>query len=654
MRKSRLLIAAAAAIVICSSAYAGITVMADDSTTATTAVAKDEVILSAEDLTEANLDSVDISGTYGYGIYANADKSLYTIVSDDGNKVSTIKNSDSSIARIAFSTGCYANNVVLASNTDGKSTLLNLDGSYYSKITGYYNGISMQSGITGRYLINDGTNVTFYEKDGTKLFQIAGTGTITWSEIKGYNVLDGTVGGVTYRGVYDNNLTKIYEAVYLGDNGKYAIDDGTNTIFYGKDNIELFRVAITGSFVLWSDFNGYNILHIYDYRNSGTTTYFGLYNNKLEQVITTPPYCVSIYVTNGVLKYSCYENYPSSIYYYYDSNLKACGAPVTTTTSFTLAEEYKVSSVIKIDDITFVIGYKSDTIKHVTNYALFNLAGERVYNNFTNIYRNGLCVIKDETTGKLKLTQLSAKTLDNATKNEILPDSNKIKKANISVTANTNSADATVSEKLDMHIEAAGNIIPDGAFLCAATLKASDGERFVRAQNALANIASKFTVFDIDLLSASNMKVQPDGTVKITITIPSTYATSALKVYRIETDGTKTDMKATIVDGTIAFETNHFSIYVLSDESAVLTSAVPQAATQQELASAAVITPTVVAQEVAVVAAETTVEAATTPALTSPATFDRSPIILGVIIAIVAAGCFSTMLSFNKKKYNEE
>jgi len=629
MKKSKLLMAAVAAIIISCSAYAGVTAMASDSagTTGTTeAQAKDEVILSAEDLTETNLVGVSTNSTSGYGIYANADKTLYTIVADGGNKVSTINNSDSSITNIVFSTGCYENNVVLAYHADHNSTLLNLDGSYYSKITGYYPGITMQNGNTGRYLIDDGQNVAFYDKDGTKLFQIAGTGTVRWSEIKGYNVLDGIVSGVTYLGVYDNNLNKIYEAIYLANNGKYSIDDGTNTIFYGEDNIELFRVPVTGSYVSWSDFHGYNVLNIYNTKKV-TTSYRGLYNNNLVQVIPTPPNCGSIFVSNDVLKYSCFTT--TSTFYYYDSNLQACAAPVTTATTHTLENGYTYTYFIEIDGIKFYVGYKSDNTsgKYVTKYALFNTSGKLVYENFSEIYPNGLCTVRDEALSKFKLVQLSAKILTNASKSGITLGSNNFVTGDISVAVNVNSADTTVTEPLKIHIEAANNVIPDGASLCAGILKAADGEHFVLAQTAVASIASKFTVFDIDLLSASNMKVQPDGNVKITLGIPSTYSTSALKVYRIELDGSKTDMNATIVGGNIIFETNHFSIYVLSDETVVKVS---------DVVNTSVPTPDA------------------TPPQISPTTYDGSPITYYVIIAVLAIGCLSTILLFNKKKYNKE
>jgi len=641
MKKSKLLIMAAAVIVICCSAYAGVKVMADDSTATT---AKDELILSVEDLTASNLVCINPYDTNDYGLYTNADKSLYTIVTDGGKKINTIKNSDSSITNISFATGCFSNNVVFATHKDGSSSILNLDGSYYSKIDGYYTGVTMEADThvnnmgdivsnAGGYFINNGQNFTFFKKDGSELFKIQGTGTIIWNTVNGYNVFQGTVGGVTYNGVYDNNLKKVYDSIGLSDDGKYYGSDGTNTIFFNKDGSELFRIPYSGRseiIISWRIFNGYNALNIKNARTSAIL-YMGLYDNNLKLVMPTPEASDSIALRSEVLIFSSASYTSNAKFYYFNSNLIACPAPapISIISLYTLPESFYADRYVVIDGIKFIVGRKTVTegVKTLVYNKLFDISGKPVFDGFNTIYANGLCTIKDETSGKFKLVQLSAKTLNNASKSGITLGSNNVVTGDISVAVNANGADTTVTEPLKIHIEAANNVIPEGAFLCAGTLKADDGERFVLAQTAVASTASKFTVFDIDLLSASNMKVQPDGNVKITLGIPSTYSTSALKVYRIELDGTKTDMNATIVGGNIIFETNHFSIYVLSDETVVKVS---------DVVNTSVPTPDA------------------TPPQISPTTYDGSPITYYVIIAVLAIGCLSTILLFNKKKYNKE
>lgn len=67
-------------------------------------------------------------------------------------------------------------------------------------------------------------------------------------------------------------------------------------------------------------------------------------------------------------------------------------------------------------------------------------------------------------------------------------------------------------------------------------------------------------VFDITLTS-NGVEVQPDG--KVTVRIPVGIANA--KIYRMETDGTLTDMNAVYKDGYLEFTTEHFSIYVVAE-----------------------------------------------------------------------------------------
>lgn len=70
--------------------------------------------------------------------------------------------------------------------------------------------------------------------------------------------------------------------------------------------------------------------------------------------------------------------------------------------------------------------------------------------------------------------------------------------------------------------------------------------------------------FDITL-NLNGAAIQPDGTLTITINIPAGLAGAAnYYVYRVETDGTYTDMLATLADGKLTFKTGHLSEYVIS------------------------------------------------------------------------------------------
>ncbi len=71
--------------------------------------------------------------------------------------------------------------------------------------------------------------------------------------------------------------------------------------------------------------------------------------------------------------------------------------------------------------------------------------------------------------------------------------------------------------------------------------------------------------------------VQAEAPVKVSIPLPQAFQSARpdrIKVYRLEEDGTATDMRATIVDGHAEFTTDHFSYYSLVVERYSLTASV--------------------------------------------------------------------------------
>ena len=117
-----------------------------------------------------------------------------------------------------------------------------------------------------------------------------------------------------------------------------------------------------------------------------------------------------------------------------------------------------------------------------------------------------------------------------------------------------------------IELEAEAGVVPEGAQLSVE--KISEGETYVKAEMALESIVTEKTevhLFDITLLDSENVKIQPDGTVTITIALEETLeANEKVTVYRIEDDGTKTLMEgAKVVDGKVVFTTDHFSTYAV-------------------------------------------------------------------------------------------
>ncbi|MDD6012928.1 MAG: hypothetical protein PUC33_08815 [Oscillospiraceae bacterium] len=73
-------------------------------------------------------------------------------------------------------------------------------------------------------------------------------------------------------------------------------------------------------------------------------------------------------------------------------------------------------------------------------------------------------------------------------------------------------------------------------------------------------------VFDITYKNKDGVHVQPDGSVMVKL--PLDWEKDGIyKVYRVNDDGTYTDMNATRQGSHMVFETDHFSLYVIVDES---------------------------------------------------------------------------------------
>lgn len=72
-------------------------------------------------------------------------------------------------------------------------------------------------------------------------------------------------------------------------------------------------------------------------------------------------------------------------------------------------------------------------------------------------------------------------------------------------------------------------------------------------------------VFDITLKNEDGVHVQPDGTVKVKLPL-DWEKDGNYKVYRVNEDGTLTDMNAYRQGSHMVFETDHFSLYVIVEE----------------------------------------------------------------------------------------
>lgn len=103
--------------------------------------------------------------------------------------------------------------------------------------------------------------------------------------------------------------------------------------------------------------------------------------------------------------------------------------------------------------------------------------------------------------------------------------------------------------------------LPDGASLKASKISA-DSETYNKAQQAVGNDKVLF-MFDLSLIQ-NGVEVQPNGDVRVTITIPDEYKNvENLVIAYIADDGKIIYIDSSIENGKISFTTNHFSLYAI-------------------------------------------------------------------------------------------
>lgn len=117
------------------------------------------------------------------------------------------------------------------------------------------------------------------------------------------------------------------------------------------------------------------------------------------------------------------------------------------------------------------------------------------------------------------------------------------------------------------NVEIVEPVNPDTKFEVDEFEKNSDN--YILIENTVSeNLEGNFEilkVFDINLKNKDGVHVQPDGTVKVKL--PLDWSKEGdYKVYRVNDDGTLTDMNAYRQGSHMVFDTDHFSIYVTVEE----------------------------------------------------------------------------------------
>ena len=106
---------------------------------------------------------------------------------------------------------------------------------------------------------------------------------------------------------------------------------------------------------------------------------------------------------------------------------------------------------------------------------------------------------------------------------------------------------------------------PDTDFI-VENVENTEDERYALVTESVESYEGDISVvkiFDISLKNNDGVHVQPDGSVKVKL--PNDWKHENYKVFRINDDGTYTDMNAYREGSHIVFETDHFSLYVIVD-----------------------------------------------------------------------------------------
>lgn len=112
-------------------------------------------------------------------------------------------------------------------------------------------------------------------------------------------------------------------------------------------------------------------------------------------------------------------------------------------------------------------------------------------------------------------------------------------------------------------VEIIAPIPPDSSF-DSEVIEDKTDNRYILVEETLNHKGEVVKIFDINIKNKDGVHVQPDGTVKVKL--PHEWKHENYKVYRINDDGTYTDMNAYRQGSHIVFETDHFSIYAIVDE----------------------------------------------------------------------------------------
>lgn len=143
----------------------------------------------------------------------------------------------------------------------------------------------------------------------------------------------------------------------------------------------------------------------------------------------------------------------------------------------------------------------------------------------------------------------------------------------IEVVSQEGGNDTTIESTTDnsIVIDNSNSVLPTGTVLQSAKLES--GEEYTNAETIVkTNVTNlgNYAVYELDLTDGNGAEIhQLNGKVSVTMDIPFAMAdNSTLKVYRVD-NGTLVNCPATVSNGKVTFETDHFSTYIFAEEKVV-------------------------------------------------------------------------------------
>ena len=121
-------------------------------------------------------------------------------------------------------------------------------------------------------------------------------------------------------------------------------------------------------------------------------------------------------------------------------------------------------------------------------------------------------------------------------------------------------------EEKGVSVDATADILPIDASMQVSMVESED-ERYSQVRSALST-PNKLQIFDITFQTADNQPIeQLDELVTVKIKLDEMFDSQKVKLIRVELNPTsvgKTDYQFEVVDGFLVFQTDHFSMYTLS------------------------------------------------------------------------------------------